>query len=549
MNLLHDPWMPVRDGAGRRHWIRPDQLGDADWRAFDADRPDFNGALAQFAIGLLQTATPVDNPIDWRRLLNAPPDADTLRKWFEPVAAAFVLDGDGPRFMQDLDLGAEGVAINDISALLIESPGEQTLKNNADHFVKRAQVAAVCQACAALALFTLQLNAPSGGAGHRTGLRGGGPLTTLVLAPGEASLWQHLWMNVRLRPDFLAQGGDPTLAEPQRSFPWLGPLSALQAPTSKGELLQSQVHPAHLYWAMPRRIRLQFEGDRGGACDICARIAPTLVSRYGTKNHGLNYKGVWSHPLSPYYASKDEWLPLHPQPDGLGYRHWLAWVLGAASDKQTTRVAAVVDRALSLDKRTLGGPLRLWAFGYDMDNMKARCWYESTLPLYGLADCSLDAKRSVQSEVSRWLTGAELAGMYLRGAVKDAWFSADARGDFSHVDASFWSATEAAFYRQLQGLIEAARDGVEHPPLPAREAWHAVLVRSALHLFDTTFVGTGAIERQNPRRAALAHRQLRKNLHGPKLKLALGLPEEAPGPKAPRKSARSTPQGTKKEAA
>lgn len=536
MNLLHDPWMPVRDDAGRRHWIRPDQLADPAWRAFDADRPDFNGALAQFAIGLLQTTTPVDNPIAWRQLLNAPPDAATLQQWFAPVAPAFDLDGDGPRFMQDLDLGSEGVAMNDIGALLIEAPGEQTTKNNADHFVKRAGVRALCPCCAALALFTLQLNAPSGGAGHRTGLRGGGPLTTLVLAPGDALLWQHLWMNLRLQPDFLTQGGDPSQTDPQRSFPWLGPLAALQPPTPQGELAQAQVHPAHLFWAMPRRIRLHFDGQAAGACDLCARTAPVVISRYAFKNYGLNYKGSWNHPLSPYYQTKDGWLPLHPQPDGLGYRHWLAWVLGTASERQTTRVAAVVQRALDLDRRTLGGPLRLWAFGYDMDNMKARCWYESTLPLYDLGRCNLDARRAVQSEVGRWLAAADLAALYLRGAVKDAWFGADARGDFSHIDAAFWSATEPAFYVQLQALISATREGVEQPPLPAREAWHGVLARTALRLFDGHYVGSGAVERQNPRRAALAHRQLRHSLHGPKLKQALGLPFDAPAAKAGRKT-------------
>ena len=60
MNLLHDPWMPVRDVAGARCWITPEQWSDPRWRAFDADRPDFNGALMQFAIGLLQTTTPLD---------------------------------------------------------------------------------------------------------------------------------------------------------------------------------------------------------------------------------------------------------------------------------------------------------------------------------------------------------------------------------------------------------------------------------------------------------------------------------------------------------
>ena len=66
MNLLHDPWMPVRDHAGSRHWITPDRLSGPDLVAFDADRPDFNSALAQFAIGLLQTATPVQSEIGRR---------------------------------------------------------------------------------------------------------------------------------------------------------------------------------------------------------------------------------------------------------------------------------------------------------------------------------------------------------------------------------------------------------------------------------------------------------------------------------------------------
>ena len=543
MNLLHDPWMPVRDSAGQRHWITPDRLAEPEWRAFDADRPDFNGALAQFAIGLLQSTTTVANVIEWGRLYKTPPDAATLRQWFEPVTAAFMLDGDGPRFMQDRDLGSEGVAVNEVGALLIESPGEQTQKNNTDHFVKRAQVQALCPSCAALALYTLQLNAPAGGAGHRTGLRGGGPLTTLVLAPGDANLWQHLWLNVRDRPAFLTQAGNAEHADPQRSFPWLGPVTALQA--LKGETAQMQVHPAHLYWAMPRRARLDVSERATGTCDVCSRPDKALFTRYGTKNYGLNYKGAWNHPLSPYYETKEGWLPLHPQPDGLGYRHWLSWVLGAASERQTTRVADVVTRAMSLPNRTTGGPLRLWAFGYDMDNMKARCWYESTLPVYGLGDCSNDARSGVKAEVGRWLAAAELAGSYLRGAVKDAWFSADARGEFGHIDASYWSATEADFYKHLQALIESVAANADHPALPARVSWHGVLTRTALRLFDDNFVGTGAVERQNPRRVALAHRQLRSSLYGPKLRLALGLPVDTTASQPARKS---TKRATKEAA-
>ena len=42
----------------------------------------------------------------------------------------------------------------------------------------------------------------------------------------------------------------------------------------------------------------------------------------------------------------------------------------------------------------------------------------------------------------------------------------------------------------------------------------------------------------NPRRTALAHKQLVRNLHGPKLRQALGLPVDESGSKPARKSAK-----------
>lgn len=536
MNLLDEDWIPVRDRNGQRRWARPHALSSDDIVAFDADRPDFNGALAQFMIGLLQTTSPVDSPVQWRRHLQNPPDAATLQAWFEPVRAAFKLDGTGPRFMQDIDLGSQGVAVNGIEALLIDKPGENTVKNNTDHFVKRASGGGMCPHCAATALFTLQINAPSGGAGHRTGLRGGGPLTTLVLHDPPRTLWHDLWLNVLRRAEFLSLGADPAQEAPHSSFPWLAPTTALQA--EGGQLTPAQVHPAHVFWAMPRRIRLDFEHAATGRCGVCGRVSDRLLTTWATKNHGLNYKGPWEHPLSPYYEAKDVWLPLHPQPGGIGYRHWLAWVLGADTDKKVQRNAAVVRRAQTL--QGLGSGIRLWAFGYDMDNMKARCWYESTLPLYGLADCAPDAQRDLQAEVGRWLAAAEMVAFFLRSAVKDAWFSADARGDLSAIDASFWGRTEHPFYAELRALLDALHSGAAFDALAARQRWQRNLGSAAQALFDHTFVGCGPVERGHPRRTAMAWQQLDRNLRGPKLRQSLGLPEPAGAARLTRKA--SDPQ-------
>ncbi|MDB5751816.1 MAG: type CRISPR-associated protein Cse1/CasA [Ramlibacter sp.] len=530
MNLLEDAWMPVRLHDGGREWIGPRQLSDARLAAFDADRPDFNGALAQFAIGLLQTASPVDSVIAWRDLLKLPPDEATLQAWFAPHVGAFELDGDGARFMQDFDLRASDGEPVGIGSLLIEAASGNAIERNSDHFIKRGQVKGLCPHCAALALFTLQVSAPEGGRGNRTGLRGGGPLTTLLVADGEPnaprSLWHSLWLNVQERHSFEAVGGDPGKSERHFTFPWAASIHGLQR--DGGQITPIQVHPAHVFWAMPRRIRLDFDALGAGQCDVCGRESDRRVQRYVARNRGLNYKGPWQHPLSPYYESKEGMLPLHPQPGGLGYRHWMGWVLGMQNDKRKVERAAVVQHFFeAVTQRRAGIGLRLWAFGYDMDGMKARCWYEATVPLYALGDCSPQAQKSLREDVGAWLAGAELAASYLRGAVKDAWFGGDARGDFSFIDASFWGRTEPGFYAMLKERIQAAGEGKVMDGAATGERWLATLHQVAEHLFDVDLVGAGPIERQNPARIAKAHEQLMASLRGPKLRTELKLPVAA----------------------
>ncbi len=54
-NLLTTPWLPVRRADGASELIIPDRLTVNPANpivALDAPRPDFNGALVQFLIGL-----------------------------------------------------------------------------------------------------------------------------------------------------------------------------------------------------------------------------------------------------------------------------------------------------------------------------------------------------------------------------------------------------------------------------------------------------------------------------------------------------------------
>lgn len=536
MNLLDEAWIPVRRTNGKQDWITPCQITEPDIVALDARRPDFNGALIQFLIGLVQTTTPMDSHAQWQQWNTQPPSADTLKDWFKPVHAAFVFDGDGARFMQDFSLRTEKLKddeFNEIAALLIESPGDNTLKENKDHFIKRGNVTGLCECCAATALFTLQTNAPSGGQGHNTSIRGGGPLTTLVTSGASESLWQLVWLNIQERTKFLTATGDVARTELHFTFPWMNGIAAIQP--DGGKTTPSQVHPGHNYWGMPRRIRLDFENTDKGDCQVCGRKSEKLILRYITKARGFDYKGGWSHPLSPYYENKPgEMLALHPQPGGIGYKHWLSWVLGLHGGKKKIQPASIVSAVLESRRIAKNEAARIMAFGYDMDNMKARCWYESTLPLYGLTEKNTEGKNLIQREVARWIEAADHAAFLLRSAVKSAWFgdNAEARGDFSFIDSSFWSRTEGDFYQHLRVLIEQARDGENDPVLmPIREQWRATLIKVSESLFDSELVGAAPVEYQNPRRTAEAHNRLRTSLRGDKLKEILKLPVDKTGKK------------------
>ncbi len=231
LNLLTDAWLPIRRRSGAGGLIAPSEITSAQDDppvALAWPRPDFRLAATEFLIGLLATAFPPAFDEDRVDLYRKPPAAAVLAAALAPFAEAFMLDGDGPRFLQDKeDFAADP---NPVGALLIEAPGENTIKRNTDLMVRRGRVGVLSRAAAAMALFTLQSYAPSGGAGNRTSLRGGGPLTTLAIPPPlpgepEPLLWHMLWANVPAeptRPHRLAARlslarADPNVGEERRS--------------------------------------------------------------------------------------------------------------------------------------------------------------------------------------------------------------------------------------------------------------------------------------------------------------------------------------------
>ena len=80
MNLITDAWIPVRHKNGKVNRIAPWQIteGEGVITVLASPRPDFNGALIQFLIGLLQTTFAPKNPREWRKWFQQPPGTEEL---------------------------------------------------------------------------------------------------------------------------------------------------------------------------------------------------------------------------------------------------------------------------------------------------------------------------------------------------------------------------------------------------------------------------------------------------------------------------------------
>jgi len=543
-NLLHDRWIPVkRKNSEKPEYILPSEISagpeDNPIIALAAPRPDFNGALIQFLIGLVQTTCPPENESAWQKKFRKPPTSEELKTAFEPYVNAFTLDGDGPRFMQDLDLTETDGEYNKIDHLLMEMPGDQTVDKNTDHFLKRDTVKKICPACCATALFTLQTNAPAGGRGHRTSLRGGGPLTTLVMG---RTLWETLWLNVISREAFSHYGNIKKSARSDM-FPWLGHTRT----SGKNEITTSQhVHPAQMFWGMPRRIRITFERSHEPVqCDLCGHTAYDSTSGYFDKSYGINYKEGWHHILSPYSTDlkTGESLPRHGQPGGISYRNWLGLVQNSLEKNFKNEPAVVVHLFREERRADLSEiaevPFRLWAFGYDMDNMKARGWYEGMMPLVHI---DKEIRPEYEIRVSQLIKTANLIASNVRLCLKKALFSPDAevsldKSFFETIDSRFWQETEPQFYQTLADLKNAIESRQSLTDLKLR--WLACISREGERLFDD-YSQSNLISSVNPRRIALARRDLRvfSSKNNKKIVELLDLPKQ--GTKEPTKARSSS---------
>lgn len=542
-SLITEKWLAVRRERKTLDWISPSEITSiTEYGAvvdFAWGRPDFDLASHEFMIGLLTIALPSKSrDRDWENFYREPPTAEKFVTAFAPFADDFVLDGAGPRFLQDFDdLDAEP---NPVETLLIEAPGANTIKLNKDLFIKRAGVTRLSRAAAAMALYTLQQFAPSGGAGHRTSLRGGGPLVTLATeGDHERNLWQRLWLNVS---EIATEDYKKT-----DILPWL----AATMTSKKKEVIHEikETNSAQAFFGMPRRVRLVFaSNEKGLPCDLTGVVDDIIVTSVVTEPWGVNY-GVWCHPLTPYYTAKEDHLPVHASSGRLGYRHWLGLVY-SAPDNARIPASCVVSARQRL--QMLGCERAdIKVGGYAMDNMKALAFAEAVMPMHIVNDSNPGLcntiKIALSDLASQFVEGTRVAEFILSASLRRALQGerGNAAKDSSLLEAPrerLWDITERDFHDLLDETITKLPHDIDDEGgvrFELRKFWcHRVLV-ATLKIFDET-APIDMCDLRDPKDIVEGRKLLTSSLNGygklgANFFKALGLPLPEPVAKAKKK--------------
>jgi len=506
-NLINDAWIPVIRKDGTHDKIMPWQIAEIENPVVEinAPRPDFQGALYQFLIGLLQTCFVPDDEDAWLERWEEMPSPEALREAFEGVKEAFELyNPDGAAFMQENPTSdkhqeefdkAEWLPVEDLIGGALSG---NTRKGNKDLFVKTKQIEVISPHWAALSLFNVQVTGVLAWGQHRIGLRGNAPLTTIVLpdASQSTTLWKKLWLNVIFREDMDLIPGDPMKNGISDVFPWMG--KTRKSPDKKPPTSPSDGNPLQHYWAMPRRIKLMIELVHC-QCDLSGEPI-----KWRVKN-GVYFTNGWVHPLTPYTRSDKNQFPkaLVGRDVADGFRQWVSLNFDEYSDEKNKKMrwgrALAVKHFYDEKKHSVGIRTKLWCFGYDAESADVRCWYESMMPTFQVSQKSIDDFKVHVSEalqISYQLVEA------LRFSLIRAWFrpQVDSSGkqkwthitksinkagylsSYKNIEYEYWENLEPHFLDLIYKLLDFG--GTAGKPMIIYKRWVREIHRYSLQYFD-----------------------------------------------------------------
>ena len=508
MNLIEDAWIPIRRRNGETGCIAPGQItSELDSNpivGFGWARAELDAASFEFLIGLLSSAAPPDDEDEWHEAWHQPPTPEELTARLLEHRAAFAMNEPGPQFMQELET-LETAKRESVSKLLFDSPGHQTVKQNSDVFVRRGRYSQLGIPATAIALHALNLYATGGGVGHRTSLRGIGVLTTLVVGDHPRwgdSVWTRVWPNVETIKQIEARGG--TEGNPiEQVYPWMVPTRQSDPKKGGKRTYPEDVHPLQVYWAMPRRTKIEFS-DEPEQCNLTGDDQHSVCREVQTKNYGAAYaQEHFRHPLSPYYKDEKERVmrPMHTFSDAIQYQNWPRF-LGPQPEAGFEPATAVWHwRTI----RSIGiGAGRAAAHGVQIEKTsKVVAWLEGEIPIWQAKD--RDQQLRIDSEVSKLVKSADKAAALLSWCISEA--EKPKPVSQSEVRSAFFERTEPDVEERIEAIVQ------QQPDEAFWLSWMALVTKKALAQYDV-HAGETALEVRRPAQYATGRKILSLVLKG-----------------------------------
>ncbi len=469
---------------------------------------------------MLSTASQPADDAEWQWGWTSPPGSDALRERFGRIAPFFELVAEGaPAFLQDLDPLADANLWNP-TRLLFDTPGAQTARLNTDLFRRRAAEDAVLSLpAAAIALYARMSWCASDGVGHRVALRGGGPLVTLpVLGHPRLgdTLWGQLWPAVRTpRP-----GETDWTKHPERVFAWLAATPTSRPEDANPPLGPADMHPQHVHWGMPRRVRLLAGPAAGRACALTGEQPATAIVGVRVRNYGIDYASGYPHPHTPHYRTSTRAEPLPALTIARSARgERLAGLIATSRDGLRGPASAIYHFPVRAGGPDTADP-RMRCFGIDADKAKVRGWVDTTIPL-PLAG-TLAGANAVTTCLHPLCEALGAVSSMLNKAIRRAAPPAAAGSAADTARARLADAVEPALFEAWREAAESEHatpravdrrldPGLGSPPEPTdpsrsiRATFMRRLQLAALALFDELVPAAGIEHRDPFRRAEARH--------------------------------------------
>lgn len=282
MNLLEDPWIPVRadGGAGAFQLLTYRQLlcEPGNWQV-SLPRDDLELACVQLLVCMTQVMFLPEDIRQLKSRLAKPLTADEFTAGIAPCLDWFDLDHPTRPFMQSR--GVRAAEDTPMQKLLIGLPEG----NNHAFFNEVGEVRHVGGTLAAIALFNQASNCPSFGGGFKGSLRGGAPITTLVVG---SHLRETIWRNVLTRAAVAER--QIAISGPQLDQPtWVRPIREQEV------VRWNEIGLCRgLFW-QPARVEL-VRASHDAPCDVLGGQAVPVYTGFRKEKFNFTVDGIWPHP-------------------------------------------------------------------------------------------------------------------------------------------------------------------------------------------------------------------------------------------------------------